>query len=310
MNRKFWLSVAFLMSRIGIFEAAVQCHQKENSIGQMYLRGHTFKTYKVGWPHECFLWCDEEVTCQSFNFHIGQNVCELNNRTKEARPEDFMPDQTKYYMKRANNRVPLGSIPELPAESCGEIKASEGNEMVNGDYWIYSDGNGQTTLARCEELESWQKINTKPVCFGARDDNYGAFNITKSGRIKTMKLIHKSGSIKCNPVDRASYWGCRYSGSYGKNGLLTIITNANKEAVLPPAGDLKADVGAVCYKKHFYRLDGTHHTSPELVFRHLSNQLTVSRNQELQIWYGQDWIDCSEDGNSGTTCVDVYAWYA
>ncbi len=48
--------------------------------------------------------------------------------------------------------VPLGSIPELPAESCSEIKASEGNEMVNGDYWIYSDGNGQKILARCEGM--------------------------------------------------------------------------------------------------------------------------------------------------------------
>ena len=46
--------------------------------------------------------------------------------------------------------VPLGSIQELPAESCSEIKASEGNEMVNGDYWIYSEGSGQTILARCE----------------------------------------------------------------------------------------------------------------------------------------------------------------
>jgi len=46
--------------------------------------------------------------------------------------------------------VPLGSIQELPAESCSEIKASEGNEMVNGDYWIYSDGNAHTILARCE----------------------------------------------------------------------------------------------------------------------------------------------------------------
>ena len=48
------------------------------------------------------------------------------------------------------HKVPLGSIQELPAESCSEIKASEGNEMVNGDYWIYSDVNGQTILARCE----------------------------------------------------------------------------------------------------------------------------------------------------------------
>ena len=49
--------------------------------------------------------------------------------------------------------VPLGSIQELLAESCSEIKASEGNEMVNGDYWIYSDGNGQTILARCEGID-------------------------------------------------------------------------------------------------------------------------------------------------------------
>ena len=47
--------------------------------------------------------------------------------------------------------MPLGSIPELPAETCGEIKASEGKEMSNSEYWIYSDGNaGQAILARCE----------------------------------------------------------------------------------------------------------------------------------------------------------------
>ncbi len=164
-------------------------------------------------------------------------------------------------------------------------------------------------------LDNWQKINTERVCFGARDDQYGAFNITKSGRLKAMKLIHKSGSIKCNPVDSASYWGCKNSAKYGNNGLLTIITNTNKEPVLPAAGDLSKDLRPVsddvCHEiKHFYILEGTNHTSPELVFRDLSNQPTVSRNQELQIWYGQDWIDCSEGGNSGTTCVDVYAWYA
>ncbi|XP_078370256.1 uncharacterized protein LOC144654006 [Oculina patagonica] len=211
-----------------------------------------------------------------------------------------------YVGKHCDTIVPLGSIPELPAESCSEIKASEGNEMVNGDYWIYSDGNGQTILARCEE--NWQKMNTEPVCFGARGNQYGAFNITKSGRLKTMKLIHKSGSVKCNSVDSASYWGCRNSENYGNNGLLTIIINAKKESVLPPAEDLKAH-NHCDKKKHFYSLDGTYHTSPELVFRDLPNLLYVSRNQEFQIWYGKDWIDCWESGNSGKTCVDVYAWF-
>ena len=89
---------------------------------------------------------------------------------------------------------------------------------------------------------------------------------------------------------------------------MSIITNAKKEAVLPPAGDLQAH-GDCNKKRHFYRLDGTTHTSPELIFRDLPDQLSVSRNQEMQIWYGQDWIDCYESHNTGKTCVDVYAWY-
>lgn len=88
---------------------------------------------------------------------------------------------------------------------------------------------------------------------------------------------------------------------------MTIITNANKEIILPPAGNLKARIENI---NHFYILNGTTHTSPELVYNDLPIQVSVSRNQELQLWYTQDWIDWSEDNNDGTTCVDVYAWYA
>ena len=107
-------------------------------------------------------------------------------------------------------------------------------------------------------LENWQKINAGPVCFGAGGDQYGSFNITKSGRLKAMKLIHKSGEVRCSSSYSASYWGCRNPG-YGNHGLMTIITNANKESVLEPAGDLK-DLTAVgddeCYKKKiFYSLN-------------------------------------------------------
>ena len=107
MTPKFWLSVTFLMSRISICEAAGQCNTAEYSIGRMFLKGHTFKTCQVGLPEECYFKCDEEVTCQSYNFVIGQNVCELNNRTKEARPEDFLPDRKRFYMKRLTNRGTL-----------------------------------------------------------------------------------------------------------------------------------------------------------------------------------------------------------
>ena len=38
-------------------------------------------------------------------------------------------------------------------------------------------------------LGNLQKINADPVCFGGRNDGYGAFNITKTGHVNTMKLV-------------------------------------------------------------------------------------------------------------------------
>ena len=89
---------------MGITEAAGQCNAAEYSVSGMYLRGHTFKTVQAGLPAECYMKCEEEVRCQSFNLFVGQNVCELNSRTKEARPEDFIPDQHWFYMKGTTSR--------------------------------------------------------------------------------------------------------------------------------------------------------------------------------------------------------------
>ena len=104
MNPRFWLSVAFLISRIGLIKAAGQCHQTEYSIYGMSLKGHVFKTCRVRFLGECNLKCDEEPRCQSFNVIIGGNICELNSRTKEARPEDFKPDRHRLYKRRSNKR--------------------------------------------------------------------------------------------------------------------------------------------------------------------------------------------------------------
>ena len=53
------------------------------------------------------------------------------------------------YMK-FSDAVPLGFIKELPAETCGEIEASEGNQMADGKYWIYSEENSEVIKAYCE----------------------------------------------------------------------------------------------------------------------------------------------------------------
>ena len=153
----------------------------------------------------------------------------------------------------------------------------------------------------------WQKINNDPVCFGARDDRYGAFHVTKTGSVKAMKLVHRSGSIKCHPNYPSTFWSCGNIDAYAKNTFMTIITNANREALLPSVESLYPRYG--CHTgKYFYTLDELNQGSLELILGN-SRSLNLLKDQQLQIWYGQDWIDCSEENNSGTACVDIFAWY-
>lgn len=301
--------MGFLLSHIAV-KAASQCSSGERSIFGMFLKGHTFRTVQVEGPLHCLQICKQEQRCQSYNFVITNKVCELNKRIKEARPEDFLPDVNRFYMKRPYDRVPLGTIQQLAAQSCAEIKRSEGNVTDKKKLWIYSDEKAnQTMLATCEDV--WQKIDKSPVCFRGTKDKSGKFKITKTGHVSTMKLVHKNGGIKCNSFINESYWSCP-SQAYSNNTLMTIITNSTGGALFPPIGDMKALVNSSdrdCESKHFYSIDGIHGKSPELVFRHLSSTLLLSTGDELQIWNGQDWSGCYENDNKGKTCVDVYAWY-
>ena len=150
--------------------------------------------------------------------------------------------------------------------------------------------------------ETWKKINTGPVCFGARDDSYGAFNISESGVIHTFKLVHLSGSISCNPNFSPSYWGC-VNPWFEDRRLLTVLTFKNKSALL-----------LANYKKkdcdYSYKIEGVGVNETELRFNNLPSPISVSVGDKFQIWYTQDLYYCSEDNNSGQTCADVYAWYA
>lgn len=91
-----------------ICEAATQhcdSNRGESSVLGMMLRRHIFKEIPgASLGHVCLLECYRDARCQSFNFVISKYLCELNNRTKEARPEDFVPDADRYYYRRDVNR--------------------------------------------------------------------------------------------------------------------------------------------------------------------------------------------------------------
>ena len=102
--------VALLLCQQAFVESAVEeCSgEAEYSILGMMLGGHIFKKI-TGAPlgNVCLRECYRDVRCQSFNYVISKETCELNNRTKEARPEDFVPNSDRYYFKRDMNRGKL-----------------------------------------------------------------------------------------------------------------------------------------------------------------------------------------------------------
>ena len=65
---------------------------------------HVFQTLKVPSSIYCLRACDDDIRCQSINHVVHGEICELNNRTKEANPEAFTNDDTKVYMNKFRKR--------------------------------------------------------------------------------------------------------------------------------------------------------------------------------------------------------------
>ena len=90
------------------------------------LRGHIFQEHNAANIMACGLLCNSNIRCQSINYVISRHLCELNNRTKEARPEDYVEDVDRVYLTRPSERgieLKISIIRELPRESskCGHL---------------------------------------------------------------------------------------------------------------------------------------------------------------------------------------------
>ena len=100
MSLVFMLLVMCQMS----YELDAQQCRSEYSIRGMMLRRHIFMAKKTANWLKCVDKCNHDIRCQSFNYVISQGICELNNRTKEARPEHFVQDSDRFYIKRLDGR--------------------------------------------------------------------------------------------------------------------------------------------------------------------------------------------------------------
>ncbi|CAH3168554.1 unnamed protein product [Porites lobata] len=171
--------------------------RSESSIVGWMLRGHVYDTLLAELPFTCVFKCREDNRCQSFNWVISLLTCEFNNRTKEARPEDFIPNQDRSYYRRDLQRVPLGSIQELPAETCDEIKRSEGH-AVSGKYWFSTIKSGTSVLAYCNtETNDIDECGAStPVC-----DIHANCSNTRGSYTCTCRAGYTGDGKTCQDID-------------------------------------------------------------------------------------------------------------
>ena len=99
-------SFLVLMASLYLMNLAIAKNpcKTEVSVPGMALKGFVFKKVPVTAPHVCDITCEKDTICQSYNYVIGEKSCELNTRTKEARSENFQPDDLRFYMGRTSDR--------------------------------------------------------------------------------------------------------------------------------------------------------------------------------------------------------------
>ena len=88
--------------------------------------------------------------------------------------------------------VHLGSIPELPADSCREIKKSEGGQAASGYYWLDLEKNG-------ESLKIWCDMVTDNGKSSLRTGSHLRINVRGA-----QPSAHKSNKRFLNPETRTT----------------------------------------------------------------------------------------------------------
>ncbi|XP_067056030.1 uncharacterized protein [Acropora muricata] len=158
------MSVAFyaiyLISLANTGETAgEQCKVYQVPIHDKALRGHTYQTAKVGELFRCYVRCERDPACKSCNFKHTHEICELNNETKETKPNDFITEKQSYYIKRTG-----GDVDECTAfpNICGadaDCHNTDGSYICNCKAGYTGDGKTCSRAAIIPQPSAWFPLN-------------------------------------------------------------------------------------------------------------------------------------------------------
>ncbi|CAH3198985.1 unnamed protein product [Porites evermanni] len=167
------LFTIYLIFRMHGSEAAGGlCKTSERSIPGKALKGHIFKEFAVRAIVDCQNTCENDPRCASYNYYIPDKVCKLNSQTKETRPDDFVTDELRFYVRRDDDdeclKMPL--VCDINANckntlgsylcSCREgFKGDDSDECLNKSHNCSEN-------ATCTNTEGSFNCNCKPGYIG------------------------------------------------------------------------------------------------------------------------------------------------
>ena len=161
---------------------------------------------------------------------------------------------------------------------------------------FYDASNDQCNYAneiRCLEYQ-------EDVCYGAKHNSFGTFQLKRSGKLYQLTLEHKSGFVSCDVANPSanSKWGCGIGPNSARMG--TVVTRSDDSLVYPFFA-LDAD--------GYYGLARTDAFSRTLTLFNFNGEISVSTTEVFRIWHGEDLINNNnaELNNGGTHCVRVWA---
>ena len=154
-----------------------------------------------------------------------------------------------------------------------------------------------------EATDPWLKVNSRPVCFGAKNSQHGGFSVPYGGKMAAVKLVRLSGYVACSTgsIYYLSFWGCG-THTHLKNHFNVVVTTSSNHIILPLSQFFTWSGGK------WYELPGYNSLSPDLVLPFYSSY-SVTSGQQFHLWYGEDLVNWYESDNTGRVCCDVYALY-
>ena len=95
---QFFARVVVFVSCAKLLQASEQCQVASLSVYGYQMAGHVMFTREGSSLSECFMLCSYEFRCKSFNFHLNDKSCDLNDADRFTHPGDYRPKEGFVYM--------------------------------------------------------------------------------------------------------------------------------------------------------------------------------------------------------------------